>query len=186
MVSEGTTRAQSMVGYSTGRPELDFYRTPEDAVIALLKVEEFDGIVWEPACGDGAISDVLKDYGVSVVSSDIHDYGYGPVVDFLTAHEMVDHVVTNPPFKLAREFIEHALTHTNGKVAMLLKLDFLGSKKRKELFKRTPLKKVWVFSWRIKMARNGNDTEYKNGSMITFAWFVWEHGYTGQPEIGWL
>jgi hypothetical protein len=186
VVSDEIQKVQSIVGTSPGRPKLDFYRTPEEAVIALLNVESFDGIVWEPACGDGAISSVLKDYGVDVISSDIHDYGYGPVVDFLTTNETVDHIVTNPPFFIAQKFVERALASTTGKVAMLLKLAFLEGKKRKAFFEQNPPKKVWVFSNRITMHREGNEEAYKNGGMIAFAWFIWEHGHTGPTEIGWL
>jgi hypothetical protein len=186
MVSDEVQKAQSIVGTSPGRPALDFYRTPEEAVIALLKVEDFEGVIWEPACGDGAISKVLADYGNYVVSSDIHDYGFGTVVDFLNTNEIVDHIVTNPPFKHAQAFVEHALSSTNGKVVMLLKLSFLEGQKRASFFLRTPLKNVWVFSKRLQLHRNGEAEAYKNGGMIAFAWFVWEHGYEGRPQIGWI
>lgn len=55
----------------------DFYPTPPEAVRALLSVETFEGSIWEPACGDGAISKVLLDAGHEVVSSDLIDRGYG-------------------------------------------------------------------------------------------------------------
>jgi hypothetical protein len=181
------SRAHSLVGFSEGRPADDFYVTPREAVEALLQVESFDGIIWEPACGDGAISKVLEETGHSVISSDLIDRGYGATgVDFLTTMEFVDHIITNPPFRYAEEFVDQALSSTSGKVAMLFKLDFLGGKKRKAMFARTPLKKVYVFSWRIKMARNGDSEKYKNGSMLTFAWFVWDHAHKGEPTIGWL
>ena len=60
--------AQSIVGdRREGRPEDDFYPTPPNAVYALLGAERFCGVVWEPACGDGAISKILNlvgEYGL--------------------------------------------------------------------------------------------------------------------------
>src|SRR5271165_95785 len=48
-----TSRAHSLVGISPGRPNNDFYPTPAYATEALLDSEEFSGIIWEPACGNG-------------------------------------------------------------------------------------------------------------------------------------
>jgi hypothetical protein len=181
------TQGQSIVGVSSGRPEHDFYRTPVAAVEALLGYETFSGIVWEPACGDGAISSALEKAGINVISSDLIDYGFGVSdVDFLKTTQMVDSIITNPPYKHAQEFVEQALACTTNKVAMLMKLSFLEGKKRKAFFKNTPLRTVYVFSNRIKLNRNGDDTAYKNGGMIAFAWFVWDHSYVGPPTIEWL
>jgi hypothetical protein len=178
--------ARSIVGDSEGRPEHDFYRTPAKAVRALLSAESFPGITWEPACGDGAISSVLIENGLDVISSDLLDYGYAPTTDFLTSDLMVDNIITNPPFRHAQAFVERALGSTTSKVAMLLKLAFLEGKRRKDFFFHTPLKTVYVFSERLKLSRNGDDEAYKNGGMIAFAWFVWEHGYNEEPVVRWL
>lgn len=181
------SRAHSIVGVSEGRPVTDFYRTPVEATKSLLSVETFPGIIWEPACGDGAISKVLLEEGYDVVSSDLFHYGYGvPGVDFLQSSETVTHIITNPPFKHAQDFVQMALNSTTGKVAMLLKLQFLEGKKRKTFFESSPLKTVYVFSNRLKLTRNGKDDEYKNGGMMAFAWFVWDHAYGGSPTIEWL
>ena len=64
-------------GQSPLRVPFDFYATPPEATRALLSVEDFDGLVWEPACGHGAISRVLVNAGYSVVSTDLIDRGYG-------------------------------------------------------------------------------------------------------------
>ena len=71
-----------------------------------------------------------------------------------------------------------------GKVAMLCKLQFLEGAKRKTMFEKSPLKKVLVFSKRLSLTRNGEKME--NGGMICFAWYIFHHGYTGEPMIGWL
>lgn len=181
-----TKRAQSLVGSSAGRPKDDFYRTPDNAVHALLDAEPFTGKVWEPACGDGAICKVLEQRGFDVVATDLVDRGYGsPGENFLLSTRRCDNIITNPPYNLGEEFVHHALTQTTGKVAMLMKLAFLEGAKRKQMYKSTPIKRVLVFSKRLTMARNGEDEKYSSG-MIAFAWFVWEHGYRGEPTLDWL
>ena len=59
------------------RAPFEFYPTPPEATRALLSVEKFDGSIWEPACGDGAISKVLQKANYSVVSTDLINYGFG-------------------------------------------------------------------------------------------------------------
>ncbi len=87
----------------------DFYATPPEATRALLSVETFKGLIWEPACGDGAISRVLQER-YPVVSTDLVDRGFGPSgQDFLMQTRVVDNIITNPPFKLATEFIRKSL-----------------------------------------------------------------------------
>ena len=178
-------RAQSLVGTSPGRPKDDFYPSPPEAVEALLAVETFTGKIWEPACGDGAISKVLEAHGHDVLSTDLIDRGYGTGgLDFLTASQQVENVITNPPFKLGEEFVVKALESTTGKVAMLCKLQFLEGAKRRKMFETTPLKAVHVFSKRLSMTRNGE--KMQNSGMIAFAWLVWDWSYSGQPRLGWV
>lgn len=166
----------------------DFYPTPPVSTEALLRVEQFVGDVWEPACGDGAISKVLEAHGYNVTSSDLVDRGFGqPGVDFLLDFRTTaDNIITNPPFKLAREFVEHALTRSKRKVAMLFRLAWLEGKERKKLFQRTPLARVWVHSERVPMLRNGDQMMAGGGGMIAFAWFVWDREHKGPPTLGWL
>ncbi len=179
-------RAQSLVGTSEGRPEHDFYPTPPEATEALLSVEQFYGEIWEPACGDGAICRVLQDSGYSwLKATDLIDRGYGEAPhDFLTSPYTSMNVITNPPFKLAEQFVRLSLERTTGKVAILGKLQFLEGAKRKLMFESLPFKKVWVFSKRLSLTRNGE--KMTNSGMIAFAWYIFEHGFTGDPTIGWL
>lgn len=132
------------------RAKLDFYRTPEIAVTRLLAVEKFRGTVWEPAAGDGAIASVLRGNGARVVGTDLVKRGAGVRggVDFLTyaPRFKFDHIVTNPPFTHAEEFARRALEFRPKKVALLCRLLWLESKRRRELFERTPLAHVWVFA----------------------------------------
>ena len=170
------------------RQKDDFYPTPPKATRALLAVETFSGPIWECACGDGAISKVLEEAGHTVISSDLVDRGYGqPRIDFLMEYQARSpNIITNPPFKFAREFVDKALSLTTGKVAILARLAWLEGKARRELFTTSPLARVWVFSERVPMLRNGDEMMAGGGGMIAFAWFVWEHGYTGKPTLGWI
>lgn len=178
-------RAQSLVGTSEGRPDFDYYPTPPEATRALLDRVSFHGNVWEPACGDGAICRVLEEYGYPVIATDLIDRGYGEGGhDFLASPLTADNIITNPPFSLGEAFVRRSLEKTTGKVAMLCKLAFLEGAKRKGMFETTPLEEVLVFSKRLSMTRNGE--KMKNSGMIAFAWFVWDHGYTGEPKLRWL
>ncbi len=166
----------------------DFYASPPEAVEALCGVEQFDGPIWEPACGDGAISKVLEAHGYSVISTDLVERGYGQGrVDFLMEYQArAPHVCTNPPFKLAEQFARHALALTTGKVAFLMRLVWLEGQARRKLFESTPLARVWVFSGRIPRMHRHDYGGPKTTSTIAFAWFIWQAGHVGPPTLGWL
>lgn len=185
-------RGISIVGRFNRGGVHDYYQTPAWATEALLKAEHFSGNVLEPCCGAGAISRVLEDYNFSVCSADIRtdDNVYGKQgMDILNIKKDdtrgIDNIITNPPYNNAQAVIEKSLELADKKVAMLLKLTFLESGKRYKFFKDTPLKNVWVFCKRVTMHPEGVKKP-KNSGTITFAWFVWERGYTGKPMIGWI
>lgn len=187
-------RAQVIAGRSDvegyERQKDDFYPTPERATLALLKAETFTGPIWDPACGDGAISKLFEASGHAVISSDLVDRGYGESrVDFLMEYtSRAPNIVTNPPFKLAVPFVRHSLNLTTSKVAMLLKIAFLEGQERAILFKESPLARVHVFSQRLAFVPGGTTGARKldGGGMMAFAWFVWEHGYVGAPQLWWI
>lgn len=172
----------------TARHADDFYATPRSAIEQLLEVEPFDGAIWEPACGDGAISRVLQERGHEVVSTDLVDRGYGRGgVDFLLEHTaLAKNVVTNPPFKLGTDFAKHATYLVTGKVAMLLKIGLLEGPTREELHKR--LARVWVIRRRVTFLKDGKEFSRSNGKggIHTYAWFVWDWRHSGPATLGWL
>jgi len=183
----GQSYARSVIP-SEDREKDDFYPTPVPATIALLRSETFGERIWEPACGDGAISKVLTAAGHEVVSTDLFDRGFGQSrVDFLMEHKLLaPDIVTNPPFKLAEEFVRHALGLGAERVAMMLRLAWLEGSQRKRLFDSTPLARVHVASRRLSMARGGTDEGKGGGSMIAFAWFVWDRSHKGAPALHWF
>lgn len=167
----------------------DYYATEPKATEWLCKLEKFEGKILEPACGEGHISEVLRRAGYKVISRDMVDRGYGEVADFLAEENrwFEGNIVTNPPYKFAREFVEKALSiiPEGKKVAMFLKLTFLEGKARKALFRLQPPCRVWVSSSRLKCAMNG-DFSLTNGGAIAYAWFVWEKGYKGDTIVRWF
>ena len=179
------------------REENDYYATQPKAVKVLLDNENFSDIVWEPACGGGHMADVLKDYGYNVKVSDIIDRGYPEteIVDFLSVRNIRNYydIITNPPYKYAKEFVEKSLeiSEVGTKIAMFLKLQFLEGQARKELFLTNPPKVVYVSSSRLGCAKNGEFKVGKDGelaieSAVAYAWFVWEKGFTGDTIIKWV
>jgi hypothetical protein len=170
---------------------IDFYPTPEWATDALLENEIFYGNIWEPACGDGAMSERLQKYypDREIYSTDLYEHGYGATgADFLqTADDFrMDNIITNPPYEIANDFVITSLKHARNKVAMLMRLAFLeGQERYHTIFKTNPPARVWVFCERITMYKKY--AEEKKGSGTTaYAWFVWQKGYSGPTKIMWL
>ena len=167
---ENTGQGLSIVGSSRrngDREENDFYPTPSIATEALIQREKFIGNIWECACGDGAISQVIDKYLFNkVYSSDLIDRGFGDGgIDFLTySGKSYDNIITNPPFKYALEFVYQAKRYSNHKVALFLKTVFLESNARYEMFqdKEFPLKVMYQFSKRVPLYKKG--IEMKNSA----------------------
>ena len=124
------------------REENDFYATDPIAAEWLIKIENLSHNIYEPACGQGHLAKVFEAHGFNVKATDLIDRGYGQgKIDFFLQNDIFDgDIVTNPPYKYAQEFIEHALSiiPEGHKVCMFLKVQFLEGKARRELFKNTP------------------------------------------------
>jgi hypothetical protein len=169
------------------RDPLDYYVEPAWAVDGLFNVERFIGGIWDPACGSGTIPGVARRRGMIATGSDIADRGAGLVADFLKIRcpegRKPLNIVTNPPFKLAVPFIEHALELAEYKVAALMPIGFLESAKRLPFFRSTPLARVWVSVSRVSMPPGGQGIKPKGGTEC-FAWFVWSKDWSGPPTLG--
>lgn len=171
---------------------LDLYETPEVAVHALLRVEHIGFQVWEPACGSGHIVKVLRDRGHSVLATDIanhHCPESNAGIDFLTTIppiQRIDAIITNPPFFLAEQFVKHALELGIPKICMLLRLAFLESERRRDLFARGQLARVHQFRKRLPMMHRAGWEGRRANSGMPFAWFVWEQHHRAPPAIHWV
>lgn len=172
------------------REENDYYATEPKALELLCDLETFSPNIWECACGEGHLSEVLKSRGYRVISSDLIDRGYGHSgVDFLESTKPFDgDIITNPPYKFAKEFVEHALEIvTNGhKVVMFLKVQFLEGKARRKMFEKYPPKTIYVSSSRLVCALNGDFEKSAKSNAVSYAWFIWEKGYTGDTIVRWF
>lgn len=176
------------------RESNDFYATEPKALELLLDLEKFDSTVWECACGEGHLSEVLKSRGYNVISTDLIYRGYGDEtpLDFLneTIDDFNGDIITNPPYKYATEFVEMALdtVKTGHKVAMFLKVQFLEGKTRRKLFDENPPKVIYVSSARLLCAKNAEFEKMRagGGSAVAYAWFIWEKGYKGDTIIKWF
>lgn len=170
------------------RADDDFYSTNPVAIDYLLEHEDFDKNIWECACGNGKLSERLKENGFNVKSTDLVYRGYGEreSIDFLLQNQVFDgDIITNPPYNLALEFVEKALELSNRKVAMFLKIQFLETKKRYlNLFKENPPKKVLVFVKRMACYRE-DDTSFRS-SAICFCWIIWDKEYDGVTMLDWI
>jgi hypothetical protein len=170
---------------STGkRRKSDFYETPYSMTSHLLEVEDFDKslTVCEPACGAGAISNILKKHWNDVVAYDVEK-------DFLLEYGNYDYIISNPPFSIAYEFVQRAKRVATKKFAFLLPLSYLHGKKRYDdiyMDKIYGLKKVYVFT-RYPMLGEAlrEDGKYNTGMMV-YAWYIFENHYSGDPIIDWI
>jgi hypothetical protein len=174
------------------RESNDYYATEPKALELLLELETFSTNVWECACGGGHLAKVLVNKGYNVIASDLIDRDYGAEgVDFLKCTEQFNgDIITNPPYKYAKEFVEHALEIVTNrhKVAMFLKVQFLEGKARRELFDKHPPKVIYVASSRLLCAKNGEFEKLRQsgGSAVAYAWFIWEKGYAGDTVVRWF
>ena len=142
----------------------------------------------EPACGQGHMSKVLQESFGYVISSDVFDYGYGQVRDFLPPSDQdqsVDWVITNPPFRLAEEFVSKALIIANRGVAILARTVFIESVGRyNRLFNVTPPSKFAQFVERVPMVQGRLDR--KASTATGYSWIVWEKNSDGAPKLVWV
>ena len=190
-------RAIHVSGYQ--RAGQDFYATPAWVTEALLRHVRFRGPVWEPCCGDGAMSSVLAGHGYDVVSTDLVDRGFGePGVDFLTSHTVPSgcrSIVTNPPYgdsgshtaqsrspTAMLNFLRHAMMLTasvQGQLALLVRLQWIAGRRVAEVMSAGPFAAVIVLTRRIRWFDLG---EFTKNAQHHHAWVVFDHAHPdGQP-----
>lgn len=171
----------------------DDFPTPPWATRALVEhiigPDETRGLTClEPACGRGHMVKPLGEYFAAVKYSDAFDYGYGPVRDYLAypyETNAADWVITNPPFRLAEEFVERSLDVARRGVAMLVRTVFLESKGRYErLFSKDPPTIFAQFVERVPMVKGRLDP--KATTATGYAWLVWQHNDQDSSKLAWI
>jgi hypothetical protein len=143
----------------------------------------------EPAANRGHMVAPLKEFFRSVEAFDIHDYGVGfSVADYLYPLPLgeTEWTITNPPFRLAQQFIERALESSSLGVAIIVRTAFLeGVGRWRDLFTITPPSDILQFSERVVMHKGRLAPE---GSTATaYCWLVWQKDRRLQPtEFHWI
>ena len=152
-----------------------------------LAVEPFAGLIWDPAAGSGTIPRAARAAGSSNFASDIADHGCGLRQDFLIASAPAEafDIVTNPPFRLARAFVERALTLGATKTAVIFPTARLNATRWLEPL---PLAKIYLLTPRPSMPPGEviDRGERPGGGRTDFAWLVFNRGHCGPPELRWL
>lgn len=165
------------------RSEADFYSTPEWCVTALLKAWQppFTGGWCEPCVGDGAIVNAVNKYYNNPQMPEWTTIDIRPECNAQITGDFLQHypdtsmcaaynvIITNPPYSLAQEFIEHSLQLSSW-VAMLLRLNFASGQKRAPFHREHP-SGIYVLPKRPSFTGKGTDS-------CEYAWFVW-----GSPRI---
>lgn len=144
---------------------------------------------WEPACNRGYMARPLTEYFENVWATDVFDYGYAghdDTEDFLypttRAREPIDWIISNPPFRLAEQFIAKARAEAQIGCAMLVRTAFLeGVGRYRRLFSVTPPTFVAVFTERLPMVKGRVDREA--ASATSYSWLVWVHGQPPRPTM---
>ncbi|MBB98342.1 MAG: hypothetical protein CML67_02210 [Rhodobacteraceae bacterium] len=168
---------------------LDFFPTPPWATRALMLML-FDFLprislgrnqwrmetAWDPCCGAGHMSGVLRETFSTVHESDVHPYGQDTVLDFLDtefcADPDLDAIVMNPPFNKAAAFVRHALSHRPAIVAALVRSNWIEGKTRyATLFRDRPPTAVFQFVERVPMVAGRWAINARTAT--SYAWFVW-------------
>lgn len=171
----------------------DFYRTPSWCVKRLLEdVDLPKGLWFEPCAGNGAIieavnslyskwrppikwraNEINKKYEADLLK--LVQHHHMRIGDYLTMNlldmypeddrENPDVIISNPPFSIAMQVVEHSFAFDPTYVVMLLRLNFLASAAR-AAFMRRRMPDVYVLPNRPSFTGGATDS-------IEYAWFVW-------------
>jgi hypothetical protein len=145
--------------------------------------------VWEPACNRGFMSRPLSEFFATVRASDVHDYGIvqgAEQMDFLfpVKQPLHDWIITNPPFRLAEQFITRARHLSKIGCAMLVRTSFLeGVTRWRSIFSLNPPTLSAQFSERLPMVKGRCDP--KASTATSYMWLVWMHNVERQP-LQWI
>jgi hypothetical protein len=207
-MSQNTSSAVMQQRASPRDEGLDDFPTPPWATRALIEHvlwpewPEFDPracfqkmSVWEPACNRGFMARPLAEYFGRTHFSDIRDYGWegqNRTVDFLfpgsedlMSWARPDWIITNPPFRLAPQFIKRAMEcRPVWGIAVLVRTSFLeGVNRYQDLFSKSPPSVVAQFSERVPMVEGRFDPIASTAT--SYCWLIWRMGDSG-TEMKWI
>jgi len=170
----------------------EFWETPVWASESILRREILSGVVIDPCCGSGVLSEAAKRAGYTVQSSDLNDWGYaeGEVgVNFLES-EGPDvggdfSYFFNSPFSLAVLFIRKALENGARKVVSFQRLEWFETKVRRPVFEDLPPNRIYVCGDRANCWLGSVPLhKRKGGQKRAHAWYIWERGHPPGTLIG--
>lgn len=166
--------------------------------------------VLDPACGLGTCVEAAKAAGMYALGTDIvprwearpdrqgvyeesnfllPDFREGGWPVHQTAGwQFPDVIASNPPFKHAREFAEHAIRRSVGSVCLVLPAKWIQGDQRARWLAGTPLQRVLFICPRPSMPPGEvivSGRKPGNGT-VDFAVYWWLRGYEGAPQVGWL
>jgi hypothetical protein len=186
------------------RDGLDWYQEPEWVTRGLLRVEQFIGGIWDPACGGGNIVRAAASAGHEVMASDVvqrcDDALFTMQADFLTLETTLSppNIIMNPPYFRAagaEAFIRKAIElvvckEGGGKVAAFVDHRFIAGKERAAgLFHEWPPSRIWQVTPRPscppgKWLEAGNKA---GGGTADYVWLVWSFAEPNdETRFGWL
>lgn len=180
----------SSTNRGTVRNGNDYYTTPVKSIVDFIdafnqveNVFQEDISILDPSAGGDAINPMsypkaLSHMGISLsnlTTIDIREDSLAEIKgNFLELDQgEYDVVITNPPFHLAKEFVQHGLKHTkeNGFVIMLLRLNFFETKSRKPFFENQMPKYAFVHHKRMSFTGDGKTDS------VAYMHCVWQNGY---------
>ena len=167
--------------------DLDLYESPACAVHSIMHQQILTHYIWEPAAGNGAIVKPLREAGHVVFASDIirRYFPLDDEIDFLKATKVparTELICTNPPYRYATEFVEHALDLCP-RVLMLLRLSFLESRRRAPIFKARKLVTMYQYIERLPMMHRSGWTGRRATSSVAYAWFYFDRRNTAPATL---
>lgn len=176
---------------------LDDFPTPPWATRAFLETCRAHfathHTVWEPSANRGAMVLPLREHfgHDQVLASDVHDYGAGfHIIDFLwpdagSPGPDPDWVITNPPFRLASQFLARGRQVARRGVALFLRLQWLESERRfEDVFSATPPTVVAIHVERVNLREGRLDPKVSNAT--AYAWFLWDKTFPGGTRLRWI
>lgn len=166
-------------------------RTLIEVVLPHLNIHGLSS-AFDPACGEGHIAEVLREYlpHDMVCASDIHDYGYGvsgPQHDYLNPMNVMigpDWVITNPPFgDKTVQFVLRALKEAFVGVAMLVRTQWAteGIERYTQIFRDTAPTLCAFFVERCPIHKGRWEPE--GDTMTAYCWLVWVKDMPPQPPF---
>lgn len=179
----------SATNRGTERKPYDFYATPVDVVKNFLNNYDLPkGNILEPSAGNGNVIKALRDKGIQnnitaieireEEENDLNRLSDKVIIDnFLdwTPDKEYGVIIGNPPYSIAREFMEKCfeIANENTVIIMLLRTAFLESKSRFEFWQEHPVTELYVLSKRPSFTGKGTDA-------TSYSWFVWDNRQSKQ------